>query len=431
VKAAFLNLAKACRRTVFFTSAKDCRDLLDKIRRQVVALANEDSAQTELAIENDLTIGPDGWVKIAPFGDFIKERTVRLDNGQTEQQAFIQRLDKEAAQRMVDKFNSVAGRIKRFVQGVPIFKQHPDLGTHSPEVLSNGADQDKNTYGVFGDLEVRGDGFYGRPILTDAGRVAVENEGLKFLSPFWRGRVVGETPNKFKIFSPDVLLSAGLTKYPNIKGGETLANATDHKIMREKLIALLATFGIALANAAKDDEVETAIKQLGEKAKSADALANEKQTLATARATAETALTNEQSARTQLQTQLTERETSLANERKDHIELLLDNSIMHGRITIAERSQWATALANEKEFAAKKKELLSRAPASKTAAITAGAGERKGEIEVLANEAERREKVQELVAEKTSKGMPYDQAFAQVRKQQPGLFGQMKQPKAD
>jgi phage I-like protein len=248
---------------------------------RLVALANEAEQVGIVGLENEFSVGADGWVKIAPYGESIKERTVR--NGlSTKHEIYLQRLDKPAAEAMVRKFKSLWGKVKRFVTGVPIYKRHPDLASVTPGVVTEALANDKSAYGMFADLEARDDGFYGRPVMSQAGKVAIENEGLKFLSPFWWALPVGTTQNGYPIVSPIELISAGLTDRPNIPGGEALANERQreqHKTMKEKLIKLFGLFGISLANESTDEQIDSAIKQLETKAGSVKALENEKQTL--------------------------------------------------------------------------------------------------------------------------------------------------------
>src|SRR5688572_26042168 len=93
---------------------------------EVIALANEGGEIEAIGLENEFSVGADGWVKIAPYGEHLKERTVRDARlGGERREVFLQRLDRVAAQVMVDKFNSFWGKLKRFVQGVPIYKRHP------------------------------------------------------------------------------------------------------------------------------------------------------------------------------------------------------------------------------------------------------------------------------------------------------------------
>jgi Mu-like prophage I protein len=397
---------------------------------RLVALANEAPEQVGIVgLDNEFSLGADGWVKIAPYGDSIKERTVRKGLS-LKQETFVQRLDKAAAEAMVQKFNSAWSKLKRFVVGVPIFKRHPDLSTVTPGVVSEALANDKTEYGQFADLQAREDGFYGKPVITAAGRVAIENEGLKFLSPFWWAQAVGKTQNGFPIVSPIELISAGLTDRPNIPGGEALANerrAMQHKQMKDKLIKLLGFFGIALANEATDEQIDGAIKQAEAAAGKVTALENEKTTLTRSKTDAETALTNERTAhantKSGLESQLTEVRTALANERKERITLILDNAVREGRITIAQRPQWATDL--EKDFAGKSVALANEKPKLNTQSRTNGLGTRSSQ----AHTPEVQDQCIALANERMATAKcSWNEAWKWAQGQKPDLFERLNEP---
>jgi hypothetical protein len=380
-----------------------------------------------VGLENEFSVGADGWVKIAPYGDSIKERQVRHDTG-TRTEIYLQRLDKPAAYAMVRKFNSLLGKLKRFVVGVPIYKRHPDLTKITPNAVATSLANDASEYGMFAALEAREDGFYGQPVITPAGKIAIENEGLKFLSPHWWALPIGKTSNGYPIMSPIELISAGLTDRPNIPGGEALANERQRKeeTMKQKLISLMALFGIALANDASDEKIEEGLKQLETKAKEATGLANEKTTLTTAKTEAETALANEKAAhtttRTNLEGQLTEARTALANERKSRIELMLDVAILQGRITPAEKPQWASEM--ERDFAGKSTALANEAVKVKTTSLTANLGARKGEATKV-NDAQ--SQLIALANERMATAKcSWQDAWGFVTRQNPGLLEELK-----
>lgn len=395
-------------------------------RIEIVALANEGEQVEGLA--NEFNIGSDGWVRIAPYGDHLKERIV-LEAGQRRQEAFVQRLDKPAAEEMVRRFKSLWGRAKRFVLGLPIFKHHPDLNDHSPQTVA-GLANDKREYGMFSDLEAREDGLYGRPVMSKAGQEAIENEKLKYLSPFWWAKAVGETANKIKVVSPFELISAGLTDRPNISGGEALANAKEkerEKMMNAKLHAALVAAGVvALANDATDDQIIQAVEGLGKRAGTAEAaLANEK----TARTTAESQLQSEKSAREVAERERGEAKAALANERKARVGLILDQALQEGRITPAQRPQWATDLEalQGKAFDDKVAALANERSQMSTRAQTANLGARKNEADQTADLTQQ---VVGLVNERMAKHPHenYDQAFNAVRREKAELFERMKAP---
>lgn len=399
---------------------------------RVIALANEGEEAAELfGIENEYSVGADGWVKLAPYGEHLKERMERDASGRPRLEVYLQRLDRTAAQSMVDRFNSLWGKVKRFIVGVPIYKRHPDLSVYSPGTVPATLANDKTEYGMFAALEAREDGFYGRPVMTSAGQAAIENEGLKFLSPFWAGRIHGEK-NGVKIFSPMGLISAGLTDRPNIPGAEALANAKEQheegedQIMKDKIRAALIAAGVvALANDASEEQCTQAIEALGKRAGTAEAaLANEK----SARTTAEQQAQTEKSAREVAERERNEAKTALANERKARVDLILDQALQEGRITPAQRPQWASELAAlaGTAFDEKVKALANEKVQMNTRAQTATLGARKNEAD---QNADLTQQVVALCNEKMrATQCSYDEAFAAVRREKPELFERMKRP---
>ena len=105
---------------------------------------------------------------------------------------------------------------------------------------------------------------------------------------------------------------------------------------------------------------------------------------------------------------------------------MLEHALAAGRITAAQRPEWASRLGVEAEFTNEMEALRKVGPALKTRGITVEMGSRKVEI---ANAADRHEAVQSLVrAELANHGGNYDQAFAAVRRAHPALFEAMQQP---
>jgi len=365
-------------------------------------------------LANEYSVGADGWVRIAPYGDHVKERTIRDTIG-TRQETLLQRLDRASAQAMVDKFHSFLGRIKRFIVGVPIFRRHPDLAEHAPDTVA-AMSNDTNTYGMFAALEAREDGFYGRPVVSKDGQAAIEHEGLKYLSPFWWVKRIGEN-NGVPIVSPTELISAGLTNSPNIPGGEALANAKDKIMNQTTLIALLAKFGIALANEATDDQISAEITKLGQKAQAAAALENEKTTTVTEINKLKDQVNSKE-------TEISAGKVALMNERNARIELLVDAAIRGARILAGDRQSRINAL--KSDFEGGKTALENEKPKMNTHSQVGALGARLGEgqrsttalsaITALANE--RRGK----------NGGDWDEAWAYALEQKPELAEQLHKP---
>jgi hypothetical protein len=357
-----------------------------------------------IAFKNEITVDHDGWAQLAPFGDYPGTALVRQADGSTKKIPAIQRLDKAAAEGMVARFKSAWHRLKRYFTGCNIYAGHPDVPAFANEY------PDKTAKGMIVDLQVRADGLYCKPIFTDEGSELVESRKLRAFSAYWSAREAGEQTGAggqpLKIYRPDVLKSAGLTNRPNLpvhllnEAQPTHPTQSDPIMNKKIILDFLAIQGITLANEATDDQFTAALQQLGDRA-----------------AAAETAL----AARTlELETVNGE----LANEQKFHRDTLLDNALADGRITAAQRPEWATRL--ETNFANESAVLARLTPVLKTKALTQDFGARKAEI---ANTTERRDALDTLVkAEMAANGGDYDRAFATVQRANPALFAAMKQP---
>jgi hypothetical protein len=290
-------------------------------------------------------------------------------DGRPTEQKFIQVLDNDSADALLSKENSLFGRIKRAIVGVPVYDGHPDLKDHAPETLCNAGR--KNTIGVVNKVRKGARGIEGRFSLTPEGAAAVAN-GSKYPSALWLVQPDGRRGDAI-LAKPFKLLSVGLTAYPNISGVESLANAKGagfspthtpapgEEIQKEpamnKLIqAWLLAQGITLANEATDQQVLEALqKHVTGKTGEVTALGNEKSTLAGKITTLEsnvTALTNEKTALANEVTGLKAQVTALGNEntglRKCRATAVVDLVIQKGKLPVAKRDETIAALANAK-----------------------------------------------------------------------------------
>ena len=355
-----------------------------------------------IAFTNEISIAHDGWAQLAPFGDYPGQALLREPDGSLKKFAAIQRLDRAAADLMVARFKSPWQRMKRYFTGCHIYAGHPDVPAFANEY------PDKTPMGMIVDLQVRADGLYCKPVFTNEGSELVESKKLRAFSAYWSALEIGEQPGVdgrvLKLYRPDFLKSAGLTNHPNLPV-HLLNEAQPHTtrtVKKQIVIDFLSSRGITLANEATDDQVAAALQQFGDRA-----------------AVAETTLAAGSF-------ELESLRTELANERKFHLETLLEDALASGRITAAQRPEWAARL--ETDFANASAALAQLAPALKTQAITQQLGGRKSEI---ANMGERRDALETLVKTEMAKnGGDYDRAFAVVQKANPALFSAMKQPQS-
>jgi hypothetical protein len=361
---------------------------------------NSPPAVEGIAFTNEISVAHDGWAQLAPFGDYPGQAIIRQADGSVQKSPAIQRLDRVAADLMVARFKSPWQRVKRYFTGCPIYAGHPDVPAFANEY------PDKSPKGMIIDLQVRADGLYCKPVFTNEGSELVESKKLRAFSAYWSALEIGIQPGpdgrSIKLYRPDLLKSAGLTNHPNLP--VHLLNEAQPQpnpiVKKQVIIDFLATQGITLANEASDDQITAALQQLGERAAAAE-------TTLAARCLEMEALGVE-----------------LANERKFHLDTVLDQALAAGRITAAQRPEWAARL--ETDFANAAAALAQLTPALKTRGLTVNLGVRKAEI---AGAGERRDALETLLrAEMANNGGDYDRAFAAVQKSNPALFSAMKQP---
>jgi hypothetical protein len=377
-------------------------------------------------LSNEFTPDSTGWARVAPWGEHPKTRVVRDARGiRTER--WMQVLNRQDGENLVRRSSGLWGRLKRSFQSIPVYARHPDLGRVSPETAT--AVENPVPVGGINRLEAREDGLYAQVGLFADGRVAVENEGLKYMSPLWwveRIDAPAGAPNGTLYARPVGIISVGLTDQPNIDGGDALANqappqgvtasagngaksartdgpdqeAPESK-MKSLLIGLLVGQGLALANDASDDTVLKSANELLAKLRTdVTALGNEKATLSSRVTALESDLVAERTAHATTTTLLESNRTAIANERAIAVPAIVDQAIHQGRLSIAERDFQiaklrgaadlvtdASALANE---AVKHPVGSGSAAGERRADATAGtADEAERKLLAIANEAVR------------------------------------------
>lgn len=376
-----------------------------------LALANEapnvsmekisDDTPAMIGLANEAAIDSDGWALISPYGDFPHE-------------AGIQRVTREAAEAMVRDFKYVWKKFKRAAVGPSVYEGHPDNPEHKTLVFngkSNLALANQCERGILADMEARDNGLWAKLALNESGGNAV-NSGKEFLSPNWIVKSLPEE-NGRKVFMPMRVLSAGLTRNPNIPG-LSLANQKPSNPMRNKLIALLA-----LANTAPDEDIVNAVTTATTAAARIPALEAD---LSAANTRNQTALANEQASASRATEQIGIYKGAFQTERGARIADHLGAALAAGRITPPEKMVWETALANEATFATKLQELDNLAPRIKTESRTEHLGDRKETA--LANSTKSKQaRFAEMVSRKRQEtGLNYDAAFAAVEAENPNFW---------
>ncbi len=368
-------------------------------RAESAFLANE-AGETEepQLLGNEFAPGQDGWVMLAPYGDFQHSQG-------------IQRFTKEDAEGLCNEFNGLLGLPSRLL-GLPWYIGHPDHPKFKDRY------PDTKAYGRIKGLQAREEGLFANVKWSAAGEDLIRSEAFHGHSVNW-GAV-----KRAGVWRPVRIKSVGFTNEPNIPVTPvTLANEVEESMKQQMLEKL------GLPADATDEQILAAVDLANEAKQRADQAATEKATAEAAKLEAETALANETAAKTAAETaaetlkaEKLKAEEALANERAARIGLLLDGAIAAGKVTAADRSRWETDL--EANFEAKATELANAKPVIKTVATTKNLGQRK-------EASAASDKVVELVNERmAATGEEWTPAWAAVKREHPALFDQMETAKA-
>jgi hypothetical protein len=166
-------------------------------------------AESEFIIEStNAKIGDDGWMRIAPWGDFPARGATKAASGQVSTAPVVQRITKETAQDVVNDFQTLVGKVQRFFRSVPIYMGHPD------SIDGGSTYPDKGVKGAIAALEVRNDGLYAKPQFNEEGESLLSS--TSGLAPSARFACLVEASNSGNVARPVRLRSVGLTKIPNL-----------------------------------------------------------------------------------------------------------------------------------------------------------------------------------------------------------------------
>jgi phage I-like protein len=366
--------------------------MLATLARNLVAgsmtgLANTaESAMSLVGLANKFESGEE-WVQVAPYGDFPHSRG-------------IQRVDRKAADAMVNHFSRLSSKLARRFGGLPFYIGHPDHPDHAKEF------PDQRAYGWVNSLETREDGIYAKVEWSAPGKELLTNSHFKFLSPHWNADTSIEGGKK--VLRPVELVSIGLTNKPNLPVNPLANEAENTTICMKELIIKL--FG--LANEATDEDIKT---RLTAAAAAMTALANAQSELTTAK----TSLSNEQGQRTTFENQF-------KAERRERCVLLVNEAIREGRVAPEKKDEWVTKL--EKDFEAGKTALANEVRSGRAIKTEARTREQGGRRSGFANISDAREQFDALVNEKVRAGIDFDTAYNTVKKQKPELYKSMSTP---
>lgn len=156
------------------------------------------SAANSRVIEGRMTV---------PYG--LWPTTITNTDGKPEK--VLQRLDKAIAGRLVSAFNSMLGKLSRFVGGSPIYAGHPDYRKAKDPAAWKKLGKCVSLEAGESALIINGD-------FSDIGKALVAANEALAPSPHWGLEPTSEKKDDLRICEPCALYSVGLTPRPNIKG---------------------------------------------------------------------------------------------------------------------------------------------------------------------------------------------------------------------
>lgn len=369
--------------------------------RGLVYLYNENL----LNIDIDESVPFENGLGLANAFTVKQKETMILPYGKSLNGKKVQTFTRDGAEKMVTALANEKAKDPDY--GIPIYIGHPDV----PGVENDYPD--KAAYAWVYNMEATPDGLLLHPKWSEEGLALLANAKYRWPSPFWGCLPDRSNPS---IVYPIQLFSIGLTNRPNIRDIGALVNEAQNTTqgetqMKEWLAKLLNS-----ATDATEEQLKAGVQ----------ALINERTTAQDKVKETELALANEKTARTTDKTAadaaLAAATTATKTERDARIELIANEAITGGKITVAEKTQTVADLNKDLDGTVTK---LANAKSSITDPVTKGLGNRKGEG------LSAQDQVLALVNERMTKGESYMIAFSNVKKSNPDLFKGMKQPKAE
>lgn len=366
------------------------------------------------------------WWPIAPKGNFPISLETKDGKGV---ERVIQVIDDEALQEMVQAFNSsVRGMLS---VGLPIYDGHAD----DAKSVKEQPNLRPYAVGRLKELEIREGGLWGRVAINSAGSALIDGDApaVACQSPRWFMREIpGVKTGEAKHYRPVLIASLALTNTPNLPRHlvtvaglneadpeETQPEPTSDP-MPTWLIEMLKTIlGTAEVT---EDAAKAALTKLIADANAKTQAEAEKAKAEADKATADQAATAATTAAANSASRAAQLEAELVDLRRSRADLVVSNAVAAGRITEAQRSQIHSGLvaaSNQAAFDAEVQRLNGLTPAVNTAPFRAPpAGQQIGRG-VVDKIAEINRRVDEHAA---AKGLPRDQAWHVLKKQQPALF---------
>ncbi len=367
-------------------------------RLLVITLANEEGSEQLAGLANSFAVIQKDVLKI-PFG--------KSPNGK-----YVQDFNRACADEMLANFQTARSEDSAFK--IPIYIGHPDHPAFADRFKDNAA------YAWIGNMTVGDDALLLNTEWSPDGTNLLNQGKYRYMSPNWDCRVSRDG----KTAHPVKLISIGLTNMPNIRAIGALVNQAQQQgetQMKELLLKMLG-----LANDATGAQIQEAAKDVDVPALKL-ALVNEKTAREDEKKAADLALANEKAGRETAKAEF-DKQINLANaaakvERDARIEMIANDAITAGKITVAEKPQWVADLQKDLDGTVTR---LANAKSSISSSKTKDLGGRKSEV------LSRQDKVLALVNEEMKKTgeVDYIKAFGNVKKANAALFAEMEQPKS-
>ena len=271
-------------------------------------------------------VSNDEWIRIAKYGEWRDGSKART----------LQVLALDNATAMARNFNSIVGKIGRFMRGAPIFIGHPDC---DPDTYT-----DHRRVGKITALEARADGLYAKPAWNDLGEQNLREGYHVYPSSVWRfpKPKAGET----RVY-PDMFQSLGLTNFPAGDVDPVTFNSDTQPDTENDMNPELLTL-LGLAEGATPEDILAAVTALKEAA-----AAKEETTVEETEETTETeeVIDEEKAAMnaqlTALQAECSTAQNALAGYRTAEASRLIGDALASGALTGAEKAGWEARFATD------------------------------------------------------------------------------------
>jgi len=341
-------------------------------------------------MDNEMRVGDDPAEIVMPYGRWAYGRKeIDLPDGSKKTVFVMQTFSKAGAEKIAQ---AILANVADGGKGLPIYFGHPDV----PWVAHKFPDKRAKGWAI--EAVAEADGLRLRGITWNESPAG----GFGWFSPYWHG-VPSWIDDQNAESDIDELSSIGLTNNPNILDFR-LENEAGYEEANNNS-------GDAAEKKGTTMELEQIKKALNLPAEATlEQVLAELTKLMTVKADADTKIEASNAEAAAAKTEAATDKVALENERKAHADLILDNAIADGRISVAARPAWAKRLSDDVTTGSI---ALANEKPPKT----------KSEIEHLdPSRHASTPDLGELANEMVSKGMSFNAAWAKLKITRPELF---------